>query len=97
MTNRLFNLGGLALAVAPAICFTITYAIICAICFAVPAQAETERPNVLIIVADDVGYMDFGAYGGEAATPAIDGIAARARKCRAITHLRNVRPRAPCC
>jgi arylsulfatase A-like enzyme len=80
MTNRHFNLGGLALAVVPAICFTITYAITYAICFAAPAQAETERPNVLIIVADDVGYMDFGAYGGEAATPAIDGIAARGTK-----------------
>ena len=42
--------------------------------------AETQRPNVLIIMADDVGYMDFGAYGGEAATPAIDAIAKRGIK-----------------
>ena len=42
--------------------------------------AEAQRPNVLIIMADDVGYMDFGAYGGEAATPAIDAIAARGIK-----------------
>ena len=44
------------------------------------AKSETQRPNVLIIMADDVGYMDFGAYGGEAATPAIDAIAARGIK-----------------
>ena len=44
------------------------------------AQSDAARPNVLIIMADDVGYMDFGAYGGEAATPAIDAIAARGIK-----------------
>lgn len=44
------------------------------------APSQTQRPNVLIIMADDVGYMDFGAYGGEAATPAIDAIAARGIK-----------------
>ena len=44
------------------------------------ASAQTKRPNVLIILADDVGYMDFGAYGGEAATPAIDAVAARGIK-----------------
>ena len=43
-------------------------------------KAETPRPNVLIIMADDIGYMDFGSYGGEAATPAIDGVAARGIK-----------------
>jgi hypothetical protein len=25
------------------------------------ASRQTKRPNVLIIMADDVGYMDFGA------------------------------------
>lgn len=44
------------------------------------ASRQTKRPNVLIIMADDVGYMDFGAYGGEAATPAIDTIASRGIK-----------------
>ena len=44
------------------------------------AQTPSDRPNVLIIMADDVGYMDFGSYGGEAATPAIDAIATRGIK-----------------
>ena len=33
-------------------------------------------PNIVLIVADDVALMDFGAYGGEAATPNIDSLAA---------------------
>ena len=36
----------------------------------VSAQAQNQRPNVLVVVVDDAGFMDFGAYGGEAATPA---------------------------
>ena len=44
------------------------------------ASAQTKRPNVLIILADDVAYMDFGGYGGEGATPAIDAVAARGIK-----------------
>ena len=35
-----------------------------------------RRPNILLIVADDMGYSDAGAYGGEMATPNIDGLAA---------------------
>ena len=46
----------------------------------VSAQAQNQRPNVLVVVVDDAGFMDFGAYGGEAATPAIDAIAARGAK-----------------
>lgn len=34
-----------------------------------------ERPNILLIVADDLGYSDIGAYGGEIATPALDELA----------------------
>ena len=41
------------------------------------AGPRPPRPNVVIILADDAGLMDFGAYGGEARTPHIDGLAAR--------------------
>ncbi len=44
---------------------------------AVPPAAPDKRPNVVIILADDVALMDFGAYGGEARTPNIDALAGR--------------------
>lgn len=41
-----------------------------------PLQAqESNKPNIIIILADDMGYSDVGCYGGEIATPAIDSLA----------------------
>ena len=34
-----------------------------------------DRPNILLIVADDMGYSDLGAYGSEIETPNIDSLA----------------------
>ncbi len=39
------------------------------------AAGKPSRPNVLIIVADDLGYRDVSFNGGEIPTPAIDRIA----------------------
>ena len=33
------------------------------------------RPDVLVILADDLGFSDIGAYGGEIATPNLDALA----------------------
>jgi arylsulfatase len=38
------------------------------------SKPET-RPNILLIVADDLGYSDVGAFGGEIHTPVIDQLA----------------------
>ena len=34
-----------------------------------------SRPNVLVVLVDDMGYSDIGCYGGEIRTPAIDRLA----------------------
>lgn len=41
----------------------------------VPALANDRRPNILIVLFDDVGFTDFGAYGSNSRTPNIDGLA----------------------
>jgi arylsulfatase A-like enzyme len=43
-----------------------------------PAQSATaadERPNILLIMSDDMGFTDIGSFGGEIRTPHLDGLA----------------------
>src|SRR5690554_3895092 len=39
------------------------------------AENNERKPNILLIMADDIGYSDIGCYGGEINTPNIDKIA----------------------
>jgi len=39
------------------------------------AQNQEKKPNIIIILADDMGYSDPGCYGGELATPALNRLA----------------------
>ena len=47
------------------------------LCMVTPLQAmATEKqPNIIVILADDMGFSDIGCYGGEIETPNIDALA----------------------
>ena len=50
-------------------------------------MSRNKKPNVLIVVADDLGYSDLGCYGGEIRTPCVDQLAKeglRFSDCRSI-------------
>ncbi len=45
------------------------------LCLAAAPAIGAEKPNVLFILADDLGYSDLGCYGGEIETPNLDALA----------------------
>ena len=57
---RLFSSASIAIVGLPCIC---------------SAQEQRQKPNIVIILADDMGYSDLGCYGGEIETPNLDGLA----------------------
>jgi arylsulfatase len=58
-------------------CYLLTLLIITASCQTKKGESKTNipKPNILLIVADDMGYSDIGPFGGEIATPTLDNLA----------------------
>jgi len=55
------------------------YLIIFGICLFRVSACTTKgdaRPNILLILSDDMGFSDLGCYGGEVETPNLDALAA---------------------
>ncbi|MEC8848834.1 MAG: arylsulfatase [Pseudomonadota bacterium] len=44
-----------------------------------PAPTPRSQPNILFLLADDLGFSDLGAFGGEISTPNLDTLAAEGR------------------
>ncbi|MDB5105869.1 MAG: arylsulfatase [Fibrobacteres bacterium] len=51
-------------------------ALVLALLACAPLAWSDPRPDILVIVADDLGFSDIGSYGGEIRTPTLDGLAA---------------------
>lgn len=52
----------------------ILFAVLALGCCGHCAAAET-KPNIIVILADDLGWSDLGCYGGEIETPQLDALA----------------------
>ena len=46
------------------------------LCAFTGAAPDRTKPNIILIMVDDMGYSDIGCYGGEVDTPNIDKLAA---------------------
>ena len=55
---------------------TMARVLICCFACASIVSATEQRPNIVIILVDDMGFSDVGCYGGEIETPNIDKLAA---------------------
>ncbi|MEC9094674.1 MAG: arylsulfatase, partial [Planctomycetota bacterium] len=47
-----------------------------------PATPQDTRPNIVLIMCDDMGYSDIGCYGGEVQTPNLDRLARKGMRFR---------------
>ena len=56
-----------------------------------------KRPNFLLIVADDLGFSDIGAFGGEINTPNLDRVAHAGIRFTDFIPRRPARPLGRCC
>ncbi len=65
------------------ICAINTLLVILLVTWVIPGNLIADsntRPNILLVVADDLGWTDIGAYGGEINTPNLDALAEQGLK-----------------
>ncbi len=53
-----------------------TFSLLSLFLFCLLGAVSAKRPNVVLIMADDLGFADLGCYGSEIETPNLDALAA---------------------
>ncbi|HJZ59245.1 MAG TPA: arylsulfatase [Gemmataceae bacterium] len=56
--------------------FALAVVVALGVCCNAEAADAPKRPNIVVILSDDMGYSDLGCYGGEISTPNLDRLAA---------------------
>ena len=64
--------------------------------FALADTAATRAPNIVLLLADDLGFADLGSYGSEIHTPNIDRLAASGMRFSNFHVAASCAPLAPC-
>lgn len=76
--------------------FHLFFMLFCAIwmssCNTAKTVTEDERPNIVIIMADDIGYSDLGCYGAEIETPNLDRLAANGLRFKQFYNMAKCNP-----
>ncbi len=55
---------------------SVFFSVTCCLSVCMVHAEQRDAPNILLIVADDLGFSDLGCYGGEIETPNLDRLAA---------------------
>ncbi|MCA9249470.1 MAG: sulfatase-like hydrolase/transferase, partial [Planctomycetales bacterium] len=64
----------------------IPIALLTGLILAASLESAEPKPNIILIMADDMGYSDIGCYGGDIQTPHLDRMAAEGLR---FTHFYN--------
>ena len=57
-----------------------------------PEHTPDDRPNIVLIMGDDIGYSDLGCYGSEIQTPNLDRLAAGGMRFRTFYNMAKCNP-----
>ena len=60
--------------------FTTIFFLVFGVSIFAQAQTAGQRPNILLVVADDMGWTDLGTFGSEIDTPNLDALAKEGAK-----------------